>query len=234
MEHVANVAILKKGGQWWISIVHQTPTAIQILLFLLMGINNIKKKNAAFCALLTEDPALWHERERMCLVYLAGHFSDPFAVQRSPKPARQILVSVHTPKGFCISLADMPPLPPAPEAGVALLSGEGVYIWPGAWGGEREGGLVEGRSAVPQLQRWGHSSIMRSCLWAASARCDWRCLRIKKLKLAFTEPARTSGRLGAPVRVCACASVLKIRSFTLLSFFYHNPQWSIFVPFCLN
>ena len=95
---------------------------------------------------------MWHEREkeRRCLVY--GYLSDPFAVQRSPKRAGQILVSIHNLKGFCINLAGMPPLPPAPEAGVASLTGEGVRIWPGAWGGEREGGLVEGRSAVPQLQ----------------------------------------------------------------------------------
>lgn len=111
-----------------------------------------EKSNAAFRASLTEDSVLWHERqrERMCLASLAGQFSDPFTVQRTPN--QQILVSAHALKGFCISLADMPPLPPAPGAGVVLLTGEGVRIWPGAWGEEREGGLLEGRSAVPQLQ----------------------------------------------------------------------------------
>lgn len=168
--------------------------------------------------MLREDQVLWHEREgeRMCLVDLAGYSSDPFAVQRSPKPAGQILVSVHTLKRVCINLADTPPLPPAPEAGVALLTGEAVHIW----GGEREGGLVEGRSAVPQLQQQGRSGIPRSCLWAASACCDSRCLRIKKLKLAFTEAARTSGSLGTPIfYVCVHARALiflKLGLFLLL------------------
>lgn len=135
--------------------MHQTPTAIQILLFLVMGINNIlKKKNAAFRALLTENPGSWHKREWMCLVYLAGHFSDFFAVQRSPKPAGQILVSVHTLKGLCIILHQRQEWPRR-QARVRVF-GQG----PG--GGRGKEAWWRGGSAEPPLQQRGHSSIMWS------------------------------------------------------------------------
>lgn len=74
-----------------------------------------REKNAAFCALLAGDPALLHKRqwEKMHLVYLVHHCSDPFAVQRSPKAAGQILGSAHTLERFCTSLSDVPLPPPA-------------------------------------------------------------------------------------------------------------------------
>lgn len=86
----------------------------------------------------------------MCLVYLAGQFSDPFALQWTPKAGpgeRSLSGGVLHKLGRCDSL------PAAPGAAVVLLSGEGVHIWAGAWGEEREGGLAEGRSVVLQLQR---------------------------------------------------------------------------------
>lgn len=58
--------------------MHSFPTGTQILHVLLMGINNTYN-SAVFCALLTEDPVLWHEREGMSFVCLAGVYL--FALQ---------------------------------------------------------------------------------------------------------------------------------------------------------
>lgn len=65
---------------------------------------------------------------------------------------------------------------------------------------------------------------------AGSACCDSRHPRAKELHLAFTEPAwpLAGWVLLFYMSVCVHAPLFSnIRSFSLLSFFYHIPQWPI-------
>lgn len=179
-----------------------------------------------------QNPDLWHGRERMNLVCFIWPLCSTEELQTSQADPGECSCSegVLPRLGRCASLASCT----RSRSGLTVLR-KCVYL---AWGGERKGGLVERRAAVPHLQWWGCSSIMRSCLRAVAAQYDSRCLRVEKLKLAFSKPARTPGRVGTPIfYMCVCTRISSFSSnwyFTLLSFFclsWHSP---IVVPFHLN
>lgn len=174
-----------------------------------MGIDNTWN-SAAFCALLTEDPDLWHTREGMSFVCLAGPGSDPFAVERSPNhPGRSWWVFLPW-RDFAQAWQMCLP-------GVSLLTGEDVCVCPGLWGREREGGLVEGRSALPQPQH--HEELLMGSLCS-----QWpKVHEDQEPETGLLWACKDLWQAVDPHLLCVCVyrqclHFLKIRSFTLCLF----------------